>query len=679
MRKSIINTLQAGYTLIELAIVVAVVGLALATAAPIYNMHIQEKATQETKVNITVIQDALASYLKTSAKYPCPAPLDASWQDADYGMETDCEDTSVAIGNCANGICIEESAVEAGVRVRRGAIPFRVLNLPETAAYDGYDNKLMYALTERLAVETTYAPDKGGISVVDGSTPPKSLVEPDGSVHFVVFSVGKDGKGAYTREGVLKQACAGGVDSKNCSTSLADEEAVYVSVAHNASGSAEHFDDEMAYYTSLDRPLWKKTSSNTLNIQDLSFGGMLKFGSDITGADASDPVTLRVEGDVRATGNLHATEICDLNGNNCFSPTKVGGEHPDMKCPPGEYAVEVKNGKLICNNNVSMGCPPGERMTGIDGDGLPVCEEPKNKCPVKSYTECGETKTVPESIHGTDITLSFGDPTVSNRQKRIECNNGTWYHHNTWGDCTCTPDNYTYEDTTGVCAYGLDVVTGAIMEYNRTCPGNVVTRTEITPAVCSCTPKTQGPEVSSCPPGHTGEIKKQRDLVCNTASTGTWTGWYEISNTCTCAPQTTTTPMTCPSGFTGTKTKEVSTVCPSGNTVENIIDNCVCDSSYSTTKTVACAPGEIGTRKEKWIMDCSTGTAVFDSVIEDTCRQAECSWVEVSSSTGITEQPGQSFMSGASCTCGSENRGCFRPAGDGQFRNYPTCECQITN
>jgi prepilin-type N-terminal cleavage/methylation domain-containing protein len=57
IRKHTLKSVR-GFTLIEMAIVILLVGVAVAAAAPLYNQYIKEQELQKTRANIELVSTA---------------------------------------------------------------------------------------------------------------------------------------------------------------------------------------------------------------------------------------------------------------------------------------------------------------------------------------------------------------------------------------------------------------------------------------------------------------------------------------------------------------------------------------------------------------------------------------------------------------------------------------------
>src|SRR5687768_8837935 len=103
------STKEAGYNLIQICIAMLVVGVLLSAGASAYNIYKRDRVVTATTQNVAAMTEAINGYRAVYGTYPCPAPLNVSRQDPNYGNPTDCSDTSVAPGNCGGGICVQRS------------------------------------------------------------------------------------------------------------------------------------------------------------------------------------------------------------------------------------------------------------------------------------------------------------------------------------------------------------------------------------------------------------------------------------------------------------------------------------------------------------------------------------------------------------------------------------------
>ena len=225
---------QGGFTLIEMAIVLMIMGLILASTAQLLTQRQEWLQAENTRVRIADATEAITAFRNLYGRYPCPASLTAQAYQPDnatalaqnYGRESDCTDITQApgAGIGAQGYAVVNTINNAGAiqptrlvtyddtstpapndftnvspRIRIGALPFKHLNMEERDTYDGYNNRIFYAITEHLAVSDTFNPATGAIHIVDENNnslinPPADNSAPLGdTAHFIIFSAGACG------------------------------------------------------------------------------------------------------------------------------------------------------------------------------------------------------------------------------------------------------------------------------------------------------------------------------------------------------------------------------------------------------------------------------------------------------------------------------------------------------
>ena len=662
-----------------------IIGIFMASglrALYIYNQHQAYKHDKRAMISITL---ALNGFLASNGRYPCPARLDDDRSNASYGLETDCTDTaSVSIGQCQDGICVEESlnpALPANTRVRRGAVPFRILNIVEEDAYDGFDSKIEYAVTESLAQDGNFNSREGGISVTDSNG--FSVIQPEHTAHFVVLSHGENKLGAYSPLGSQDIACAGvGSDIENCNTTT-DSNAVYVSDLKSKTGAANNFDDTLTYRVTAEPPMWRKTDTTGLHITDLTdalggVGARLE-PSDDTGAGGGPK--LDVFGDLRARDDLLLDNVCDENDSACFAPEIIGGDPPpgqSLRCPTG-FATGISFNSMDCANNLENSCPPGSYMRGIDADGRPVCYDPPNSCPSSTTrTLCAglpgeQTYTLPGGVVHNTQSVPWPLTGGTSYREWWRCRDGSWRRTGRSGSCTCTP---TTQTRTRSCPTGFSG--SIIQERTRSCPSGSWSSWSTTVNGCGCA-GTSETQTRSCPDGFTGSESRTRTFTCSDPNNGSWGSWSGWGGTCTCVPDSVSSQLYCPVGFSGTGDyREKYFNCPAGTwdadwTVVTP-GNCTC-SPVTQTRTVACPDGEVGEIIETRSSVCPGGGWTEWAYSSGACEMDVCKWQPATASSSITGPPGIGDKANTTCVCGIGNSPCWESAGDLLYKNYPSCAC----
>lgn len=423
----IFNTRESGYSLIQLAIGLIVIGLFVAISGQAYVLYTKNKQVMTTQERVTEMVAAIQGYRQLYGRYPCPSSMLAEKDDTNYGHETDCTDTSVAVGDCNGGICIETAidgapytisngvtittadrdAALANPRVRLGAIPFRLLQIDERKTYDAYGSRFLYAMTESMADPDLFRELNGAIHIVNADG--ESLINPPGTAPFVIVSPGPNGLGAYSAQGAQTTQCIDTVlDGENCRnfdpvsvvtppTLTNPSFAIFASDYRMDVATADGFDDVIEYFAESANPLWKRTTGNLENIEalvDQSVGvdsvaaaaDAFEVPQGVMGYDhdnnvATSAITQR--GGIRvqnSTDSVQAEAYCDYNGLNCFDPRRLGGTSAEViSCStPGQYMVGIRGGatlgegicgdvKTFCNN------PSFPVLKGFNLDGSPNC------------------------------------------------------------------------------------------------------------------------------------------------------------------------------------------------------------------------------------------------------------------------------------------------------------------
>lgn len=713
---------ERGYTLIEMAIVISVLGMIVAAFVSAYALYHKNQIEITTLSNANRVVNALGHFLVQNGRYPCPARMDVARDDPAYGMETNCADTSLAVGNCANGLCIEQgerqvntnpnpgAAVNITPRVRRGAVPFRILGLPESAAEDGNKVRMYYAVTENLTNTATYRKDAGGISVINADD--VSLVTPNSSAHFVVFSVGNDRRGAVTRYGQMTRPCGDPAvqsDALNCSTSTVapNQLARYRMADYSRSDNARHYDDYMRYYASVETPLWRVTGATSTDIVDLidvGAGGRVGVGVSSPGA----PV--HVVGDVRTSEGLLARQICNPTGGDCFMVDAIGGDdanpptaalqcnnpaHPDYDAAK-PYVIGYAYGKAVCGTgNEPIRCPAGRILRGVAADGTLTCEAVTGCAPI-SVNMCQingvwEQAFIPSGITGqiyqTDV---FG----ASFRRTYRCTNGNWSLQSSSGSCNCTAVNNQVVNVACNSVFGGPAAgwSGtATRTFSRVCPSGAETYGPIDASGCACVNLAGSPENRTCqqspfnyPAGYAcpaGQSPKQyRDWTCTGAQSGTYTAYSAVpgSDCCTCAAGVRSTQdVPCGAGYTGTKQQERFTACP-GYTAwtDTGVNNCACNTSLIETGTQACPDGQVGVIQRRRDWNCAASPPAWGDwyTTSDNCGPVTYQWVPKTTGHG-PYGIALSNTAGTTCSSAGAQAACSYPA-TGGYTHYDSCRCE---
>lgn len=541
---------QEGYTLISMAISLIIVGLLIAAGVQAYAIYVEHKRISTTNERVNNAINQIQIFRQVNNRYPCPSSLTAARNSPAYGAETPTSCTTVIpVGSCVSGVCAvngEPSRVGVAPIVRVGAIPFRSLQMKEDETYDAYGSRLYYVVTERQAVESTFSETNGGIDVIDENG--NTVLNPQGSGNFAIISPGPNKLGAYSIEGTQATPCpdssipSSPLESNNCvdisavptiilgqsgATAFARIASSFAALA----GGVGNFDDTVDYFSSLQEPLWKRTTANNNDIQALMTSGVgvgvssptqtLNIAANLstlsgTGVGPTWNGGLRVSGDntsgsiTASSTSLQATRFCDSNGANCFDPAMITGDNTageGMKCTnPGEYMVGVENGAAKCAP-VRIYCSNASQPVLTIVNGSPVCVAANANCPSSTVQLCNtsglaftrdsdQAQTNPLSIGSgvhnqtTPITDNTAFSFAANKRRgNFKCNNGVWkYDSGIAGFCgsSCTPPAWagpgpTYSGTTTTTTNPL--CAGAMATYGVT--HSVTTTYSFSSATCS--------------------------------------------------------------------------------------------------------------------------------------------------------------------------------------------------
>ncbi len=598
---------NSGFTLVEVAISLLILGLILTPLVVLYNNYKVEEDVRTSYQNVAAVVSSLQEFRAQNGRYPCPSSLTAARNVATYGAEntTACSDGGVSLpdNTCSlvSGLCAE-TAIPArtaqlaaipgpvgpiGNRVIVGGVPFRDLQMDESDTVDAYGGRLVYVITEVMTNRDTLNDEHGAIAVRNEVG--DSLSQNDGGIAFAVISHGPTKMGAYNSAGQLFAACTAGLnESQNCNAgfatggAIAANSSIYISAPISTGAGGAFYDDQMIFFSQSTDPYWQRIDGNMDDIEDLS-PDTVNVGLDASIDTAMEVVSpgmvnaMRVYGTNANDGKIKTNLLCDENGENCFTPSDIGGT--DMAaCPANEYAVGIEgdparpgHSRLICTRDMTgVLCEePTPIFTGVDSAGNPICvSSPGNSCPSEPRVICpnstAKTVTLP-ATSDTGITEFFDNTSEGGcRKERYRCNDGTWDVLTSSGVCalagpstatvSCGPGygGGTYTRTTTPTCSGNTVTNdfatacvcvGETLEQTRTCrqlrggswtSAVSLTRT-ITYDATTCTPDNPAWDYSTC----TCREDQTWDRWCNQINSRykkapmlTYTRTYDLSNNC---------------------------------------------------------------------------------------------------------------------------------------------------
>jgi hypothetical protein len=402
---------ESGLTLIDTSVVLVIVGLLMIPVVYGLKLLHKQEASQTNDYRFYTIGAALENFYTLNGYYPCPADPTLGPDDASYGQPhivvagggagggndnkggKDNDNGGVGGGNNGGGGvepvqggCVFPPGSD-GLSVQ-GSLPFKALKLTAKEALDGWGNKITYAVTTSLTNQSTFNQTQGRLSIQDNRATCGITGTPitRSNYHFVFFSHGPTGAGAYSPEGNLVQSCQPSgpgaivpVEAENCD---GDRNFIYDLCMKSDVQGASFYDDDFhrnaGAYWRLPSKMWAKgTDQNNIGSRGVFVGG--------NNFDAQHE--LDVKGNVMVTqfatdpdkkGQVHATEFCD--GALCTRPEMIAGSYGPMLCPSGRGMAGIGSNAAKCSNSTSsmppQQCPTGQFVVGINADGTFQCGGP---------------------------------------------------------------------------------------------------------------------------------------------------------------------------------------------------------------------------------------------------------------------------------------------------------------
>ncbi len=254
-----------GFTLVQMALLVLVLGLLMAAAAATYHAYLKQNHFDTNTTRQAAIQAAIANFYYSNGRLPCVAPRNVPETSPNFGKEitTSCKLFPSPGAPGVNYLNTFRANGNTGVgKVRIGAVPVRTLGLDDRYIADVSGYLFIYAVSEDLAESTIYGltplPSAdltlgvidvrdytNSYSVLDNSppfpaaagncgtivatsyvppihmtvgAPPAGTANPNRYAVYTVIDPGASGIGAYTMNGLPPATVCGGVskDAFNC-------------------------------------------------------------------------------------------------------------------------------------------------------------------------------------------------------------------------------------------------------------------------------------------------------------------------------------------------------------------------------------------------------------------------------------------------------------------------------
>jgi prepilin-type N-terminal cleavage/methylation domain-containing protein len=178
-------TRARGFTMVELAVALLVIGLLLGMMVIPLNTQIDQHRINETQKQASVIVEAILGFAVANGRLPCPATPTTASTTAGAGVENKPPLPATACG------------------IIEGVVPWATLGVQET---DAWGRRFTYRVTPAFAddptggLQASFAlGDNGNIDVYSGGAP--SVIIAD-NMAAIVVSHGKNGLGGFQTTGV---------------------------------------------------------------------------------------------------------------------------------------------------------------------------------------------------------------------------------------------------------------------------------------------------------------------------------------------------------------------------------------------------------------------------------------------------------------------------------------------
>lgn len=199
------HTRQAGYTLVEMTIVLGVLGVLIAGGLSVYSKRSETLKLERTQERLFEIDRAIQRFYALNGFLPCPADGRETEAAATFGVS----DNAAEYDNSNANECDAPQA-DAGPPTfpeLRGVVPVRTLGLADELMYDGWGRKFSYDLAMGMGdaddIQNEDYPGDIAIQNTDGQplTDMPTFSGKKFAAAYVLFSHGKNGWYAWLKSG----------------------------------------------------------------------------------------------------------------------------------------------------------------------------------------------------------------------------------------------------------------------------------------------------------------------------------------------------------------------------------------------------------------------------------------------------------------------------------------------
>jgi prepilin-type N-terminal cleavage/methylation domain-containing protein len=315
--KEQININSKGFTLIELSIVLVILSMLLGVMVTVVPVQENKDSAAQTKENLKFIEDAILAYFNQRGFLPCPAALNTSINSAGFGTSTVC-------GTVGSALPAYAESGSGADRIRIGGVPTRELKIPDSYAFDGWNNRITYAaaaeLSQSIAAFQAHTSAGTGMTIRDSSTNSMHTGSPT-FIAYTIVSHGINARGATNYQGTqIPLACGAFNDSENC-----NNDAIF----------RDQFTDPATFD---DQILWKTKAQLSAESLFAGINAPVKYG--LWENRATGAVFLPRAGFAFQSWTVRST------GTQIYNTTSVTNGATNLTFPPGRYYI--REGHMAC-------------------------------------------------------------------------------------------------------------------------------------------------------------------------------------------------------------------------------------------------------------------------------------------------------------------------------------------
>ncbi len=328
-----------GYSIIELSVVMVIAATLL---TGFFAFTVNKSIDLNQKQNDEKMQQLSAAIQKfyfVNGYLPCPSSLDNS----SFGTSYTCIGSEAGTFDYVPG---------GNNTIKFGGVPVRTLNLPDSAMFDAWGNRIRYVIPKNLGNRTTFAssPTNTVINITDssGNNVVRNLTASN-YVMYLLISHGPNGIGAYDYNGAQPIGCSGGLEANNCDTA----DAAFRSTFYTT-GS---FDDTLVWATRQymkyrndieNRVQYQNTTPQPSTETKIAYFAFETYGGNV-GSGAANVWDRRILNLDSAKGITYANDVLVVNNITGLTHT---ANSQTISVPAGTYYMRATQSGCSVNGHM---------------------------------------------------------------------------------------------------------------------------------------------------------------------------------------------------------------------------------------------------------------------------------------------------------------------------------------